>query len=122
MLLRVTERAACLVHDPEATRRALLAPGVAQDGPEALIVIHAVAKERGAKHRFLNRAELLQRAVASAVLESGPRLEPVHADDVEREIKDEPGGIHEDAFAPELRTEREAPFGDVEPWLESANL
>ena len=45
-----------------------------------------------------------------------------YADDVEHEIEDEFGGIHEQAAAPVLGTERKAPFGDVEPWLKSPHL
>ena len=60
---------------PAASRRV-----VGEDRPERLIEIHAVSQKRPVQDAFLRRAELLQRAVAAAVLERRARLEPMHAD------------------------------------------
>ena len=73
-----------------------------EDRPERLIEVDAVSQERTLQDAFLRRAELVQRAVAPAVLERRARLEPVHADHIEHEIEDELGGIHEEAAAPVL--------------------
>ena len=87
-----------------------------------MIEIHTVAQERAAKHRFLNRAELLQRAVAAPVLQRRARFDPVNAKNIESEVEYELGGVHEDALAPEIGAEREAPFSDVEGGLQRPNL
>src|SRR5947199_7982042 len=78
--------------------------------------------ERLAQHAFLDRADLHQRAVATAVLDGGPRFEAADADGAERELEHQARTRLEHSGAPELRADREAPFGGVEAGTEVANL
>src|SRR6185312_195575 len=60
--------------------------------------------------------------MAAAVLHSGAGLEAAHADRAECELEDELRAALEHARAPELRANRESPFGRVEPRVEVADL
>src|SRR5262249_45927248 len=60
-----------------------------QKRPERLIEVLAAAVERSPQYRFLHGADLLKRAVATAVLECRARLEASRADHLEREVDDE---------------------------------
>src|SRR5205807_5263098 len=111
-----------LVNDARRAHRPNLAPGGDENRPAGLIHVDAVAQERAAKHGFLNGAELLQRAVAAAVLDRRLRFQAAHAEDVEREVEDDLRRIREDAGAPVVGAKREAPFGDIEGACERADL
>ena len=79
------------MHQLVGREHARVAPVVREDRPERLIEVDAVSQERTLQDAFLRRAELVQRAVAPAVLERRTRFEPVHTDDIEHEIEDEFG-------------------------------
>ena len=110
------------MHQLVERQGARVPPIVGEDRPERLIEVDAVSQKRTLQHAFLRRAELVERAVAAAVLECRTRLEPVHPDHIEREVEDERGGLHEQAAAPVLRAQREAPLGDVERRLKRPDL
>src|SRR5712691_8347577 len=112
----------CLMNDAGRADRPDLAPRFGEDRPVGLIQIDAVAQERAAKHRFLHGAQLLERAVAAAVLDRRLRFHASDAEDVEREVEHELRRVHEDACAPEVGAEREAPFSDVEAGRERPHL
>src|SRR4029079_7114289 len=99
-----------------------LEPIVGHDGPQRLIEVLTVSKERAAQHPFLHGAQLPKSAVAPAVLERGSRLHAVHSDDVEREIEDQSSAIEEHPRAPELVRDREAPFRGAKCRLERSHL
>src|SRR5262247_4078057 len=97
-------------------------PVLGQEGPERLIEILAAPAERSSQHRFLHGADLLERAVAAAVLERRARLEASRADDLERKVDDEVGAVREDASSPVLVGDRESPLGRPEVGIECAHL
>ena len=82
-----------LLRDPAA----LGLPVLVENRPQRLIQVLAVLQERLAKDAFLHGADLPQRAVAAAVADRRARLEPVHADRLEREADDQ-------QFAPSWNT------------------
>src|SRR5690606_3246685 len=88
------------VRSPDRLR---LTPVALQDGPEVLVPVLAVALEGPAEGALTDRTELAQRAVAAAVCDRRPRLEPVHAERVEREREHGLGAGHERARAPVRR-------------------
>ena len=65
--------------------------------------------ERGRERALGTRADLLQRAVAAAVLHDRARFEPVHADVIERITRHEVRRLDERADAPERGADREPP-------------
>src|SRR6188474_3014820 len=101
-------------HRLRAARCAGRTPVFLDDGIERLVEIFAVAEERFAQHAFLHRAHLAERAVAAAVAQRRPRLEPMDTERFERESQHELGAFLEDTQTPERRSERESPFGGTE--------
>src|SRR6185295_16582145 len=95
-----------LVNDPGPGDRTSLAPRGGEDRPVGLIHVDAVAEERAAKHRFLHRAQLLQRAVAAAVLDRRFGFQAADAEDVEREVEHQVRAVREDARAPVIGADR----------------
>ena len=107
---------------PPCTRTLRLAPVVLENRPENLIEVPPVALERSAQNAFLQRADFPQRGVAAAVRRNRPRLEPMHADDAEREVDDGPRTFDEHAAAPERRADGKSPFRAAESGLELPHL
>ena len=93
---------------------ALQAPILGEHRPQHLVVIPPVAQERSAQDPFLHRANLSKGAVAAAVGDRRPSLEPLNADDVHREVQQQPRTLDEQARAPELRSQRKATLCPVE--------
>src|SRR3954454_14388060 len=93
-------------------------PILVEDRPQRLIEVLAVLLERLAKHPFLHRTELAERAVAAAVADRGARLEAMHTDLLEREAHDQLRAFLEHAGAPVRRSDRKAPLGRPEAGLQ----
>src|SRR3954447_19222371 len=91
-----------LVDDSGSAADRGASPVLRENRPERLIEVLAVAQERLAQDALARRADLPQRAVAAAVQHRRPRLEPVRADRVERELHDELRAVAEHAGPPEL--------------------
>src|SRR5262249_22267919 len=100
--------------DNRAPHRLATLPVLSHDGPERLVQVPSIAQEAVAQHTLAHRAHLRERAVAAAVHRRRARLEPVDADHVERERHRQARRLDEEAAAPVRRSDREAPFGDVE--------
>src|SRR5688572_12431058 len=99
-----------------------LTPVVLENRPENLIEVAPVALERSTKDALLQRSELSQRGIPAAVRRNRSRLEPMHANDAEREVDDGFRAFHEHATAPERRADGKSPFCAAESGLELANL
>src|SRR5450432_114621 len=89
--------------------RERVAPVGVEDRVEDLVDLLAVLGERLAKQTLLHGAQLLEGAVATAVLYHRARFQPVHAERLEREIEHELRALLEHARAPEVGVDREAP-------------
>src|SRR5206468_665094 len=78
--------------------------------------------ERSAENRLEFGADLPQRAVAAAVLDDGPRLQPEDRHLGEDVLEHQPRRGDEDARAPELRPERKSPLTEAELRIERPHL
>src|SRR5581483_4444242 len=105
-------------NDARTPARFRLAPVVAQNRPERLIVILAVALERAAQDALLHGPQLSKRPVCASIRHGGARLEPVHTEHVEGEVDDHPRAFRKHAGPPVWRRERKSPFGVVETGTE----
>src|SRR5262245_42944460 len=76
-------------------------PIARDDRPHDLIEVFPVLQQRTAQNSFLQRTELSQRAVASAVLDRGTRLETINASVLEGKVDGGSGAREEQACSPE---------------------
>ena len=81
-----------------------------EDRPEHLIVDQPILTERAAKDCFVHCADLAKRAVAAAVADCRPRLEPLHADRAEREVQRVGGTLEKQSSSPERPAQRKTPL------------
>src|SRR5207237_4629154 len=97
-------------------------PVLLQNCPQSLVQMLAVADKRPPQHALLHRSELSQRAVAASVSERRTRFQPMHAQNLEREVDDQFGAVDEHAETPEFRRQRETPLRSAKGRLERAHL
>src|SRR4051812_47411 len=88
-----------LLRDPGA----LGLPVLGENRPQRLIQVLAVLEEGLPKDAFLHCADLAERAVATPVVDRGPRLQAMHTDLFERETHQQLGAFLEHARAPVRR-------------------
>src|SRR5260370_13703386 len=97
-------------------------PFVARDRPEHLVHARPVTAKRPTQDSFAAGTDLLQRAVAAAVLDDRARFEAVHGQLGEHEVEYRARRCLEDPGAPELGPDRESPFRQAEGLVERADL
>jgi hypothetical protein len=97
-------------------------PVLGQDRPESLIETLAVFLEGLPEKTFLHGADLLQSAVAAAVLNDSASFQPMNADFLKCELHHQFGSSMKYAGSPVRRSDCKSPFRDAEPGLERAEL
>src|SRR6185503_17849728 len=87
-------------------------PLIAEPRPENLVVRCAIGSPQRASQQALGgRAKLAHRGVAARILRGDPRFEAVNAKRLESKAEDEAAGVFEQALAPPLRSDGNAPLG-----------